>query len=107
MNVNALAPLAPNAWLRYDTVARMLPAGIVDVLEIGCGQGGFAARLAQRYRYLGVEPDHASWTVAERRISAVGADRSAMSRWRLSATNGSIWSAPSRCSSTSRTTRAR
>jgi SAM-dependent methyltransferase len=72
MDVNALAPLAPNAWLRYDTVTRMLPAGIVDVLEIGCGQGGFAARLAQRYQYLGVEPDRTSWTIAERRISAIG-----------------------------------
>lgn len=73
VNVNALAPLAPNAWLRYDTVVRMLPTGIVDVLEIGCGQGGFAARLAQRHNYLGIEPDRTSWAVAQRRISAVGA----------------------------------
>jgi SAM-dependent methyltransferase len=71
-NVNAVAPLAPNAWLRYDVVERMLPAGVTDVLEIGCGQGALGARLAQRYRYLGVEPDQASWTVAQRRISAVG-----------------------------------
>ena len=32
-----MAPLAPNAWLRYDVVGRMLPT-ITDVLEIGCGQ---------------------------------------------------------------------
>ncbi|MGD0373125.1 MAG: class I SAM-dependent methyltransferase [Streptosporangiaceae bacterium] len=73
VDVNAVAPLAPNAWLRYDVVQRMLPTGgITDVLEIGCGQGAFGARLAQRYHYLGVEPDKASWTVAQRRISAVG-----------------------------------
>jgi SAM-dependent methyltransferase len=72
-DVNAVAPLAPNAWLRYDVVQRMLPPGITDVLEVGCGQGAFAARLAQRYHYLGVEPDHTSWTVAHRRVSAMGA----------------------------------
>jgi SAM-dependent methyltransferase len=71
-NVNAVAPLAPNAWLRYDVVERMLPAGIADILEIGCGQGAFGARLAQHYHYLGVEPDRSSWTVAERRIRATG-----------------------------------
>jgi SAM-dependent methyltransferase len=71
-DVNAVAPLTPNAWLRYDVVKRLLPVGITDVLEIGCGQGALGARLAQRYRYLGVEPDKASWAVAMRRISAVG-----------------------------------
>lgn len=72
VNVNAVAPLAANAWLRYDMVKRMLPADVTEVLEIGCGQGAFGARLAQHYHYLGVEPDHASWTVAQSRISAVG-----------------------------------
>ncbi len=71
-DVDAVAPLAPNAWLRYDVVQRMLPRdGITDVLEIGCGQGAFGARLARRYRYLGVEPDKTSWAVAQRRITAV------------------------------------
>jgi glycosyltransferase involved in cell wall biosynthesis/SAM-dependent methyltransferase len=71
-DVDAVAPLAPNAWLRYDVVQRMLPPdGITDVLEIGCGQGAFGARLARRYRYLGVEPDKTSWAVAQRRITAV------------------------------------
>ncbi len=50
----------------------MLPAGLTDVLEIGCGQGALGARLARRYRYLGLEPDEASSTVARRRIGAVG-----------------------------------
>ena len=66
------APLTPNAWLRYDVVARMLPAGVRDVLEIGCGQGALGARLAQHYDYLGLEPDQASCAVAQRRIKAAG-----------------------------------
>ena len=66
------APLTPNAWLRYDVVARMLPAGVRDVLEVGCGQGALGARLAQRYDYLGLEPDEASCAVAQRRIKAAG-----------------------------------
>jgi SAM-dependent methyltransferase/glycosyltransferase involved in cell wall biosynthesis len=71
-NVDVVAPLTPNAALRYDQVQRMLPAGITDVLEVGCGQGAVAARLAQRYRYLGVEPDRQSWEIARQRIAAVG-----------------------------------
>jgi SAM-dependent methyltransferase len=70
--INVVAPLTPNAWLRYDLVERMLPAGVTDVLEIGCGQGSLGARLAQRYRYLGVEPDRASWEVARQRMRAAG-----------------------------------
>jgi len=72
VDVNAVAPLTPNAWLRYEVVERMLPAGITDVLEVGCGQGALGVRLAQRYNYLGVEPDQESWSVAQQRISAAG-----------------------------------
>jgi SAM-dependent methyltransferase len=71
--INSVAPLAPNAWLRYDLVKRMLPAGITDVLEVGCGRGAVGARLAQRYQYLGVEPDQASCAVAQQRVTAAGA----------------------------------
>jgi glycosyltransferase involved in cell wall biosynthesis len=71
-DIEMVAPLTPNAWLRYELVKRMLPAGISDVLEVGCGQGALGVRLAQRYRYLGVEPDQASWAVASERISAAG-----------------------------------
>ena len=82
-DVDAVAPLAPNAWLRYDVVQRMLPPdGITDVLEIGCGQGAFGARLARRYRYLGVEPDKTSWAVAQRRITAVSPRRGPQRRGR-------------------------
>lgn len=71
-DISALAPLAPNAWLRYELVKDMFPPGISDVLEVGCGQGALGVRLAQRYNYLGVEPDQASWAVASQRISAAG-----------------------------------
>jgi SAM-dependent methyltransferase len=50
-----------------------MPAGVGSVLEIGCGLGGFGARLAQQYDYLGIEPDEASYAVARERISATGA----------------------------------
>jgi SAM-dependent methyltransferase/glycosyltransferase involved in cell wall biosynthesis len=71
---DAVAPLAPNSWMRYDLVERMLPPGITDVLEVGCGQGAFGARLAQRYHYLGVEPDPTSYAVARQRVAAVAGD---------------------------------
>lgn len=68
-----LPPLSPNAWLRWEVVSRLLPPpgrGAMDMLELGCGQGGFGARLAQRYRYVGVEPDGASCSVAQARVEA-------------------------------------
>src|ERR1035438_10790593 len=71
-DIGVLAPLTPNAWLRYELVKDMFPPGISDVLEVGCGQGALGVRLAQRYNYLGVEPDQASWAVASQRISAAG-----------------------------------
>ena len=72
LDIDVVAPLAPNAWLRYELIKRMLPAGISDVLEVGCGQGAVGVRLAQRYRYLGVEPDRTSWAVASERLAAAG-----------------------------------
>lgn len=67
-----LPPLSPNAWLRWSVVSRLLPPGRLDVLEIGCGQGGFGARLAQHHRYVGIEPDAESCTVAATRVAAAG-----------------------------------
>ena len=72
MNLDEVAPLTPNAWLRYDVVERMIPPGVTDVLEIGCGQGALGVRLAHRYHYLGVEPDTSSYEVAARRMAALG-----------------------------------
>jgi SAM-dependent methyltransferase len=71
-NVDRWAPLTPNAWLRFDLVNRMLPGEVGDVLEVGCGQGAMGARLAQRYRYVGVEPDPRSYDVARRRLVRLG-----------------------------------
>jgi SAM-dependent methyltransferase len=65
--------LSPNAWLRWEATARLLPPEAEDLLEVGCGRGGFAPRLAARYRYLGVEPDPASLDVARVRLAAAGA----------------------------------
>lgn len=65
-------PLTLNAWLRYDVVSRLLPAEARTVLEIGCGQGGFGARLAADRDYLGVEPDGASYAVARSRLAELG-----------------------------------
>ena len=57
-----------------SVIQRILPAGISDVLEVGCGQGALGTRLAQRYRYLGVEPDRASWAVAARGSARPGGE---------------------------------
>ena len=70
-----LPPLSPNGWLRWEVVSRLLPQSTdrrLDVLEVGCGQGGFGARLAQRYRYVGVEPDAISCATARQRVAAAG-----------------------------------
>ena len=68
--LNQVAPLAPNAWLRFDTIRRMLPAGVTSVLEIGCGQGAVGARLSEHYEdYLGIEPDPDSFQVAQGRFA--------------------------------------
>lgn len=71
-SLDAVAPLSPSAWLRYDVVTRMIPAGVRDVLEVGCGRGAFGARIARGYNYLGLEPDAASCDVARQRVEAVG-----------------------------------
>jgi SAM-dependent methyltransferase len=49
---------------------RSVAAPPTDVLEVGCGQGGFAVRLSERYRYLGIEPDERSFAVAKARLHA-------------------------------------
>jgi SAM-dependent methyltransferase len=70
--LDRLAPLTPNAWLRYDLVRRMIPPGVADILEVGCGQGALGVRLAGRYRYLGLEPDPDSYAVARHRFAKTG-----------------------------------
>jgi len=65
------APLPPNAWLRWDVVARVLPRERSRVLEIGCGRGAFGTRLARRHDYTAVEPDPQAYAVARERVLAV------------------------------------
>ncbi|HEU5009031.1 MAG TPA: methyltransferase domain-containing protein [Jatrophihabitantaceae bacterium] len=69
----ARPPLAIRAWLRYDLVSRVIDRlAPTDVLEIGCGQGSFGARIAERAEYLGIEPDRSSFEVARSRVEARG-----------------------------------
>jgi len=72
MTATRLPALAPNAWLRYDVVARLLPSDARTVLEIGCGQGAVGTRIAAERDYLGVEPDPTSYAAARARIDALG-----------------------------------
>lgn len=67
----ALPPLTPNAWLRYDAIMAAL-RGVPDgtpLLEVGPGQGAISARLARRFRYLGVEQDTEAAAVAAARVA--------------------------------------
>src|SRR6266540_2188091 len=67
-------PLTFSASLRYDLVRRTLQdlSGIESVLEIGAGEGAVGARLAQTYRYVGVEPDPEASAVARTRVEPSG-----------------------------------
>lgn len=68
-----LPALSLRASLRYDLVKRVLDRlAPRTALEIGCGQGAFGARLAERAAYVGVEPDEHSHTVARTRIEPRG-----------------------------------
>ena len=71
--MSSAPPLSPMATLRWSAVRPILDElQPRRVLEIGCGQGGFGARLAARTEYLGVEPDQQSCAVARERIGAAG-----------------------------------
>jgi SAM-dependent methyltransferase len=73
--MRAAAPLSLNAAMRWSvvkrTVDRLSPA---TILEIGCGQGAFGCRLAARAKYLGLEPDAASCSVARARLEPLGGE---------------------------------
>lgn len=67
------APLAPLARLRWAVVRPLIEkAAPRRVLEVGCGLGGFGARIARRASYVGVEPDRASYEVARQRVEPQG-----------------------------------
>jgi SAM-dependent methyltransferase len=59
-------------WAVVEALTSGLEPG--SILEIGCGQGGFGARLALRGGYLGVESDPTSWTTARRAIEPFGGE---------------------------------
>ena len=67
-------PFTLNAWLRYDLIERTLAGldGVESILEIGAGRGALGARLAMRYRYVGVEPDELSCEAAKEVLGRVG-----------------------------------
>jgi SAM-dependent methyltransferase len=65
-------PLTVTAWLRWDVVQRLLPVSASRVLDIGAGGGSFGSLLAERYEYVGIEPDRASYEKARRRIGDRG-----------------------------------
>ncbi len=65
--------LPPNAAMRWSVVRKFVDhLAPKTILEIGCGQGAFGARLASRADYLAVEPDATSFAVAQRRIESAG-----------------------------------
>lgn len=62
----SLPPLTPNASLRWDVLARVLPDDCGTLLEVGCGKGAAAARIAKRAtRMVAVEPDAKSFAAAQ------------------------------------------
>lgn len=63
-----------NAWLRYDCIARSIASlpNIESILEIGTGKGAVGARLARRYRYVGLEPDPEAYAMARGNIEPSG-----------------------------------
>jgi SAM-dependent methyltransferase len=67
-------PFTLNAWLRYDLIQWTLAGldGIESILEIGAGQGALAARLAAKYRYVGIEPDEQSCEAAKEVLGRLG-----------------------------------
>ncbi len=70
--VRTLPPLTANASLRWDVISRLLPAKVGHALEIGCGQGAAAARIAQRAQSMvAVEPDAQSFAVATENLQGL------------------------------------
>jgi SAM-dependent methyltransferase len=67
-------PLTLNAWLRWDHVRRLLRdlPDVRSVLELGPGAGAVAARLCERFDYVGVEPDPDACELARARVGAAG-----------------------------------
>lgn len=67
-------PFSPNAWLRYDVLLELLSRfpDASSFIEVGCGMGALAARLVERYDYVGYEPDEVSYQIAVQRVAGRG-----------------------------------
>jgi SAM-dependent methyltransferase len=65
-------PLSLSAWLRFDAVQRLLPSDVRRVLEIGAGLGSTGSLFADRFDYVGLEPDPVSYEVAVERVGRAG-----------------------------------
>ena len=75
-----LFPVTMTAWLRFDTVRRGLAmAKPRQVLEIGAGEGALGAWLAERFDYIGVEPDD-----VRRALGRACREELVMDPWQLS-----------------------
>jgi SAM-dependent methyltransferase len=73
MSPTAPPPLAPRAALRWAVVRNLVrEIAPSTILELGCGRGGFGARLARIATYTAVEPDETSWQAARDQITAIG-----------------------------------
>jgi len=55
--------------MRWALIAPLLDGGIESVLEVGVGQGALGYRLAERYRYVGLELDEQALAVARSRLA--------------------------------------
>lgn len=76
----SLPPLTPNASLRWDVLSRLLPETVGAVLEVGCGRGAAAARIAQRASsYVAAEPDEQSFAVASENLRGIATVHNCMS----------------------------
>ena len=65
-------PLTVNGWMRWALIEPLLDRRAGSVLEIGVGEGAFGVRLAERYRYVGLELDEQALAVARRRFARAG-----------------------------------
>ena len=62
-------PLTINGWMRWALIEPLLDPRTESVLEIGVGQGALGSRLAERYRYVGLELDERALAVARSRFA--------------------------------------
>jgi SAM-dependent methyltransferase len=66
--------MAPLGYVRYPLILSSIETlKARSIIEFGCGDAGLGVRLARRYDYLGIEPDHVSGRLAQQRLAPLGA----------------------------------